>query len=153
MFADYPNSSQSKQIVLSFFGHHIEDEDVLKVFKETGKETQKASLFAKLSMLVRMPLMVLMGPRNLIKDVDYYMYKNRYNMIDKLREKKTPKDIFNAILEEHLRINGVTLKNHGPVSFGSSMKTMLLRKALEGAQSISHFINFPLKLVLNNETM
>ena len=136
MFADYPNSPQSKQTVMSFFGHHIEDKDVLKVFKVGGKDAQKMSLFAKFSMIINMPLAIFRGPTNLVRDVNYYMHQNRYNMLDKIKHAKTPKDIFNAVLEEHLSIGDVTLKNHGTVSMGSNIKTMLLRKALEGAQGI-----------------
>ncbi|CAG2171455.1 unnamed protein product, partial [Oppiella nova] len=32
-FSDYPDTAESKQMVLSFFGHHFEDQDVLNAFK------------------------------------------------------------------------------------------------------------------------
>ena len=53
VFAVYPNSSQSKQFVISIFGHDIQDEDILNVFKEASKDAHKASIFAKLSMLLK----------------------------------------------------------------------------------------------------
>ena len=119
---------------MSNFGHDIHDEDVLNVFKENGKDAQKASIFAKLSMFIKMPWLILNGPKNLIKDVNFFMHENRYNMVDKIKHAKKPKDVLYAFFNEHLSISGVTIKNHAPVTIGSSMKSMLLRKALEGAQ-------------------
>ena len=135
MSADYPNSRQSKQTVMSFFGHHIEDKDVLNAFKENGKDTQKSSIFAKLSMLIKLPWIILKGPTKLIKDVNYFMHENRYNMVDKIKHNNKPKDILNTFFNEHLSMSDVTMSNHSAATMGSTVKTMLLRMALEGAQS------------------
>ena len=134
MFADYPNSSQSKQFVMSIFGHDIQDEDVLNVFKEASKDAHKASIFAKLSMLLKIPRLILKGPTNSIKYMNQFMNENRYNLVDKIKKTKKSKEILKAIFKEHMKNEEIALLNHGFISMGSSLKIMLLRKALDGAQ-------------------
>ena len=134
LFADYPNSAEARQNVMSFFGHDIDDKDVLNVFKEASKDAQKESLFAKILKIFVLPLVILRGPINLIKDVNYFMNENRYSLVDKIKQNTKPKEVLNSFYDEHLRVSAITLKHHGPITLGSSMKTMLLRKTLAGAQ-------------------
>ena len=135
MFAGYPESDMAKQMVLAFFGHHIEDEDVLNTFKEMKNLTKKPSIFSKIKMGVGMVYMLLFGPKNLIKTKNEYMDQIKYDMVQNIRDRKTPQHILNAIADEYSEIIMVQFKNHGACSMGSSIKNMLLRNALTGAQS------------------
>ena len=135
MFGDYPESNHAKQMVLAFFGHLIEDKDVLNVFKESKKLKKKSSILKSIKMGFGMFYILIFGPKNLIKCKTEYMDQLKYDMVEKVKHKRTAKDILYAITDEYSKMCMVQFKNHGPTSMGSSIKHMLLRNALEGAQS------------------
>ena len=128
-------------MVLAFFGHHIEDEDVLKVFKQMRAMKRKPSFIMKIKMAFGMVYNLVFSPRNLIKTKTEYMDQLKYDMVDRVRNatynNNTSKGILIEIGNEYAQVANVPLKNHGPVSMGSSIKHMLLRKALGGALSES----------------
>ena len=128
-------------MVLAFFGHHIEDEDVLKAFKQMKEMKKKPSFIKKIKMAFGMVYVLVFGPRNLIKTKTEYMDKLKYDMVDKVRNatnnNNNSKEILKEIGNEYAKVAMVQGRNHGPVSMGSSIKHMLLRGALEGALSES----------------
>ncbi|XP_054166988.1 prodigiosin synthesizing transferase PigC-like [Oppia nitens] len=134
MFSEYPESDQAKQMVLAFFGHHIEDKDVLNAFLDTRKMNKKLSLFKKLKSLMKLIHMVVWGPKTLMKDKQYFMDEIKYDLVDNIKKFKTSKDILDGIIADYGKVASVQFKNHGPASIGSTLKHLLLRTALEGAQ-------------------
>ncbi|CAG2169872.1 unnamed protein product, partial [Oppiella nova] len=112
-FGDYPESDQASQMILAFFGHHIEDKDVLDSFKQSKKEIKKI---------------------NLIKDKTHYMDVLKFDMVSKLKGIPNSKQILDEIIANYMVMAMTQFKNHGPASMGSSIKHMFLRKALEGAK-------------------
>ena len=125
----------AKQMVLAFFGHHIKDEDVLKLFEEKRKQKKKPSIFKKIKMTFYLIYVLIYGPKNLIETKIKYMDELKYDMVDKVRHRKTAKDILEGILEEYATLHEAQFKNHGPTLMGSSIKHMLLWNTLKGAQS------------------
>ncbi|XP_054166684.1 prodigiosin synthesizing transferase PigC-like [Oppia nitens] len=130
-FSDYPESEQSRQFVLSMFGHHFDDKDVLNCFKQRRQLKPKLTLWKKLKLFSHMIYFTINGPKFLMKDKTDYIERQKYDLVElKLRHHKTSKDIMQGILNNFHEIAGMMLKNHGPVSMGASIKNSLLRKMI-----------------------
>ena len=126
-------------MILAFFGHHIEDKDVLDSFKQSKKEMKKMSLYYKFKAFFEMIHMILFGPRNLIKDKTHYMDVIKFDIVSKLKGNPNSKQILDEIISNYAVIAMAQFKNHGPASMGSTIKHMFLRKALEGAKGRYRF--------------
>ena len=131
MFAGYPENKRAHQIVMVFFGHEIEDIDVLNEFREKGKNQKKASIMSKVKSLFATIYMLLFAPKNLMKTKTEFMDKRKYDLVKDLIQFSTSKQIFDYLTEGYNK-EVIALKNHGFVSFGSSFKNMLLKSALQG---------------------
>jgi len=134
-FEGYPKSKPAVSMVLAWFGHHIEDKDVIKCFNDNSQSRPKQSIisiFPKLNFFIKA---LLFGPKNLIKTKTQYMDTEKYNFLNKLKHYSKPKEVFDKMLENYFVITEIAMRNHGFVSFGSSMKNSILRASLEGAMS------------------
>ena len=136
-WCDYPNTKQSVHKVLSYFGHHIEDKDILNLFKESHIKKKKPSIFKTIKINYNLFCDLFFGPKKLIKDKTLYVDHLKYNSVDniKARKPKTSKEMLSAICDENARICSVQGRNHPVVSNGCHMKNLFLRNILEGAQS------------------
>ena len=132
MFAGYPENKRAHQIVMAFFGHEIEDIDVLNVFREKGKHQKNASIMSKVKSLFAMIYMLLFAPKSLMKTKTEFMDKRKYDLVKDLIQFSTSKQIFDYIIEGYNKGEGA-FNNHGPVSFGSSLKNNILKSALQSA--------------------
>ena len=141
MISDYPETKLSQYMVLSFFGHHIDDEDVLKLLKDTKNSKPKKSKLKSLKMGLGFMYLILFGPKYLIKSKKEIIDERKYSIVKRLKECSSAKEIFDAMLDEVEKNNKsmVGFKYHGPVSFGSTIKNMILRNILEGAMSGSYY--------------
>ena len=122
-------------MVLAFFGHEIDDQDVLNLFREQRKAKKKPSMWSKLKGFFNMLHMLFTGPTNVLKTVKQYMHDMKYDMVAIVRNGQSSKDVLENIENEYAQVSQVQFKNHGPCSMGSTFKNMLLRKTLEGAMS------------------
>ncbi|XP_054166948.1 prodigiosin synthesizing transferase PigC-like [Oppia nitens] len=150
MFADYPDSDSDKQMVLAFFGHHIEDKDVLNVFCENRKTKPKLGLFKKLKSLVKFINIIVWAPKTLMKDKHYFMDEIKYDLVDNIKKYKSSKDVLDGIIADYGKIASVQFKNHGPACIGSTVKHLLLRTALEGAQKDNPNIESDFNLLISS---
>lgn len=121
-------------MVLAFFGHQIEDKDVLDAFKVTKSEKRSLSLWGKINMFSIVFKNLFFGPMNLIRDKNKYMDEIKYNIVKNIRGGKNSKEIFDLLMRDYENNSTIGFKNHAPVSMGSSIKNMMLRSALEGAK-------------------
>ncbi|CAG2112977.1 unnamed protein product, partial [Medioppia subpectinata] len=131
-FNDYPEDKVSREMVLSMFGHHFDDKDVLKVFKENRLAKKKSSLYGKLKMAFMAIDSVLFSPTKLIKLKTQIMENKKHSVVYELQRLSTAKDIWKALLDKFFVISNDT-RFHGPVSMSSSIKNMILKFVLEGA--------------------
>jgi len=129
--------------VMAFFGHQIDDPDILEYCKEKNKEIPSTGIRFKINMLFGMVVMMILAPRRLKKVMTEYL--SSYSLMEEVKPfTKTSKDLFNYLTNNFLK-HEIALKNHGPCSFVSSIKCLLLKVAIEGAQS-KIFIQFRNKL-------
>ncbi|CAG2171233.1 unnamed protein product [Oppiella nova] len=132
-FADYPESKQAQQTVLSKFGHHIHDEDLLKSFKAKRLERASSSLVGKVRSFPFIINVLLFGPKNLLKTKSLFMDEKKYDLVNILRQFSNSKAIYNEILNNYHIISNTGLETHGPVTMGSSLKNAILKATLQGA--------------------
>ncbi|CAG2105449.1 unnamed protein product [Medioppia subpectinata] len=151
-FAEYPESKQTHAMVLSMFGHHIDDKDVLQLFRQKRVELNKPSFIGKVRMTYFLINSLLFGPKNLIKTKEETIVKNRYDLVDILKHRSNSKDIFTTILDNQYFIYDTALKNHGPVSMGSSMKGAILRAILASGSANSDNIESDYNLMISSAT-
>jgi len=77
--------------------------------------------------------MMILAPRRSKKIMTQYL--NSYSLMEEVRPfTKTSNDLFTYLTNSFSK-NEFAFKNHGPCTFGSSIKCLLLKAALEGAQS------------------
>ena len=112
MFGGYPEDKKASQIVLAYFGHHINDLDVLEVWKEKAKQRKKPGIMSLIMMLFAMIHMLLFGPKNLMKTKKEFMEIRKYNLVEKLKVYSNAKQIFYNFING-LQKNEEAFKNHG----------------------------------------
>ncbi|CAG2106035.1 unnamed protein product [Medioppia subpectinata] len=151
-FADYPESKQTQAVVLAMFGHHIDDKDVLQMFKQKRLDRKNPTFRGKINRLYDLIHSLLFGPKNLIKTKEETIEKNRYDLVDILKQKSNSKDIFNTILDNRFFIYNTALKNHGPCSMGSSMKGGILKAVLASGSDNSDNIESDYNLMISSAT-
>ncbi|CAG2105451.1 unnamed protein product, partial [Medioppia subpectinata] len=86
MFAGYPDSKRAETAVLAKFGHHIDDKDVLQLFRRQGLEAKKPSLMGYVRLFRFVIHSLLFGPKNLIKTKEEIIEKNGYDLVDILKQ-------------------------------------------------------------------
>ncbi|CAG2106037.1 unnamed protein product, partial [Medioppia subpectinata] len=131
-FYDYPTTKGSLEMVLSMFGHHIDDKDVLQLFKEKRLAKKKSSLYGKLKMVFMAIDSVLFSPTKLIKLKTQMMDNKKHSVVHELQRLSTAKDIWKALSDKFFDISKDT-RFHGPVSMSATLKNMVLKSVLESA--------------------
>jgi hypothetical protein len=128
--------------IMAFFGHQIDDPDVLEYCKERNKENPSSGIRFKIKMLLGI-FVIILAPRRLKKVMTEYL--SSFSLMEEVKpHTKSPKDLF-TYLTNNFSKHDVAFKNHGPCSLGSTIKCSLLKAALEGAKS-KMFIQFSNKL-------
>ncbi|CAG2120106.1 unnamed protein product, partial [Medioppia subpectinata] len=151
-FAGYPEAKHAQSMVLSMFGHQIDDKDVLQLFRTQGLEAPKPSLTGIFSMLSFIINSLLFGPKNLIKTKEEIIDKNPYDLVDILKQYSNSKDIFNKILDNQYFISDTALKNHGPISVYTAINDAILKSILESASNNSDNIESDYNLMISSAT-
>ena len=139
MFADYPESPQARNFVFQMFGHEIEDKDVLDCWKEKRLHRKKPSLYHRIRQFFYLIYHTITGPKHLMEDKVEYIERRKYDLVALLRKYKTSKDILQGMFESFHEVSNMQLKNHGPVSMGSSIKNALLKGVISSGQSRPQF--------------
>ncbi|CAG2113679.1 unnamed protein product, partial [Medioppia subpectinata] len=150
LFNNYPESKQAQTMVLAFFGHHIDDTDVLSHFRKKRLEAKGMSLLAKMSFPSFIIKGLLFGPKNLIKTKEEFMDIKKYSLVDKLKPYSNSKDIMDKIFTECFMIWETSMKNHGGVSFGSSIKNAILRSMLESSMKDNPNLDSDFNLLISS---
>jgi hypothetical protein len=112
MFAGHPEDKKASQMVLAFFGHHIDDPDVLEVWKEKAKQRKKPGIMGSFIMFFTMINMLLFGPKNLMKTRKEFMEIRKYDLVQKLKVYSNAKQIFYNFINGS-QSNDEAFKNHG----------------------------------------
>ncbi|XP_054166949.1 putative phosphoenolpyruvate synthase [Oppia nitens] len=150
MFADYPDSEQSKNMVVSMFGHHIDDKDVLNCFRQKRLTRPKPKLWPKCIKFCKLFYGLFFGPTNLIRDKTDYMEKRKYDLVGLIKHNKSSKDILQSILDNYFDISRLLLKNHGSVSMGSSIKNSILKGLLKTGKNDNPYLDSDFNLMISS---
>ncbi|CAG2117807.1 unnamed protein product [Medioppia subpectinata] len=119
-------------MVLSMFGHHIDDKDVLQLFKQKRLAKKKSSLYGKLKMVFMAIDSVLFSPTKLIQLKTQMMDNKKDSVVHELQRLSTANDIWKALSDKFFDISKDT-RFHGPVSMSATLKNMVLKFVLESA--------------------
>ena len=130
MLKGYPDTKMGRNLVMSFFGHEIDDPDVLEYCKEMSKEKSSSGFFGIKAFFV-MIFAVIVSPKRLKKAIAVYI--GSWNLLKEFEHFKSSKDLLENLFANIYRLEGIKL--HGPCSMGSSMKCLLLKLVLENAKS------------------
>jgi hypothetical protein len=128
----YPDTKLGRFSVMAFFGHEIDDPDVLEYCKERDKEKPPMGFFGKIMMPFAIIFMLIVPPRRLKKVIAEYI--GSYNLLKEFQHLKSSKGVLEDLFANLYRHTDAS-KNHAPCSFGSSMKCSLLKSVLESAKS------------------
>ena len=111
MFAGYPESKQAKQMVLAFFGHEIDDKDLLAVFKEKAQNSRKPTIISKVKMFFGMIYMLLFSPRIMMKTKADYIENRKYDLVQELVHFSSCKQIFDYLMNSFNKDHGRNQKS------------------------------------------
>ena len=80
-----------RKMVMAFFGHEIDDPDVLEYCKERNKDLPSMGFFSKVKMPFKTLFLLIVPPRRLKKIMAEYI--GSYNMLKEFEHLKSSKDI------------------------------------------------------------
>ena len=147
LFMDYPNSDFSISAVLAFFGHHIKDEDVLESFRKAPRERLRSWRF-KLIMPFAMLHMLFVNQWK-IPTVKKMIFEENFADITVLMKKYPLKEKLEFICD-FVVSKYIVMEVHGPASFASMIKTMILRGVLKKVEKNADDLDSDMNLILSH---
>lgn len=147
LFMDYPNSDFSIATVFAFFGHHIKDEDVLESFRTAPREKLRGwrlKLFLPFSMIY----MLFINQRK-IPYVNRLLFQEHFADVS-AKMKRVPLEeklefLCNFVVSEY-----IVMEVHGPASFSSMIKTMILRNVLKKVEKNTDDLDDDINLLISH---
>ncbi|XP_054166950.1 uncharacterized phosphotransferase YvkC-like [Oppia nitens] len=131
-FNDYPDGKLAEYSVLAFFGHHIDDKDLLNLFKSKAEAMTRPTLWQTIRDYANI---FLFGKKTMFDSIDKYYGK--YDYVEPLRRCRSggggAKQVFSALMDQFHMLDEQFF-NHSWATPGSTIKNGALRYILETAQ-------------------